>query len=210
MKINNASNINNTPSSFGRGEPKLWTINSDKVKNAFQKMGNFSTPQNRLFMGASALALQPMIDWNNKDVDEKTRQVSVARTIAKIGIGTVTGIVVRQQCINLMKKFTYTLNDIEKLPKEKEAPKLAKLFIPNHISEELFQKAERLMKKHRNALGSIMALGVMLFTNFLVDAPLTRIFTNGLIDEFKQNNMQYSDTKADTKADTKTDEGGGK
>ena len=42
---------------------------------------------------------QPFIDASNKNVDEKTRKVSVARTIAKIIAGTLTGYFVRKGCI---------------------------------------------------------------------------------------------------------------
>lgn len=183
------SNSNET--SFKGAPSNLWTIDNKMVKNAFKKMGSFSTPQNRLFMGATALALQPAIDLHNKDVDEKTRKISAARTIAKIAIGTLTGIVVRQGCINWMSKFTCTEKELAaKIKNEEKISKLAKMFVPNGIKPEDFQNAERLLKKHRQALGSIVALGVMLFTNFIIDAPLTRIFTNGLIDEFVQSDLK--------------------
>ena len=58
-----------------------------KMVNGIKKTGEkISSAEQRLILGASALMSQPFIDANNKRVDEKTRKVSVARTIAKIVI----------------------------------------------------------------------------------------------------------------------------
>ena len=63
-----------------------------KMVNGIKKTGEkISSAEQRLILGASALMSQPFIDANNKRVDEKTRKVSVARTIAKIVAGTFTG-----------------------------------------------------------------------------------------------------------------------
>ena len=51
-----------------------------------------SSAEQRLILGVTALATQPFIDAHNKSVDEETRKVSVARTIAKIIAGTLTGL----------------------------------------------------------------------------------------------------------------------
>lgn len=172
--------------SFGGG--KLYTIKNQKLIDTLKKVGGFSTPTNRLIMGASALAIQPWIDFSNKDVDDETRKFSVSKTIAKIIVGTATGIAVRTWCINQMKKFTKTPDEIKNLS-EKEK-KLATALVPDHIPHEDFAKAKRLLGKHQKALGSIAALGVMLFTNFLIDAPLTKFFTNVIskrIDVSNQN-----------------------
>ena len=37
--------------------------------------------------------------------------------------------------------------------------------------------------QYKNAMGTIVALVVMMFTNFAIDAPLTKWITNVLIDE---------------------------
>ena len=42
------------------------------------------------------------------------------------------------------------------------------------------------MEQYRNAMGTFLSLGVMLFTNFMVDAPSTKKLTNILIDADKQ------------------------
>lgn len=191
--------INNNATSFKGGAPKSWVLKSEKVQNFLKKAGGLSTPANRLFLGATALAIQPEIDWHNKNVDEKTRKVSVARTISKIAIGTVTGIIVRQGCIDLMNSFTRVPGDYglkeRKILGFKMPPvnvikkKWDTLLIPSHLTPEQFADAARKMKKHRQALGSIAALGVMLITNFLIDAPLTKICTNLIVKKMDDKKL---------------------
>lgn len=177
------SQIYNSPTSFKGESPKLFTIESQKWKARMHSIGNLSTPANRLLMGASALLSQPFFDYYNKEVDEDTRKVSCARTIAKIVVGSLTGIYVRMGCIKLMEKYTRTDADFTKAKKkgvEFKPSEWDRLLAPNDISKAKFETATRMLKKHRQALGSIMALGVMLFTNFLIDAPCTTILANTL------------------------------
>ena len=191
MNINTNTNIiNKNTTSFNGGVPKTYTIKSEKLQEYIKKAGNLSTPANRLFLGATALALQPMIDWTNKDVDHKTRKVSTARTVAKIVVGTATGMAVRTLCINWMNKFTFSPKDMQ----TKKVTKWSTALVPTHITHEQFGNAERYLKKHRQALGSIVALGVMVFTNFLIDAPLTRIFTNVFTDALDKRDKTKTDS----------------
>lgn len=175
------------------GAPRIFTIKNEKIQNAFKAMGDFSTPTNRLILGASALAIQPWIDSNNKDVDEETRKFSVAKTIAKIIVGTITGIAVRQFCINSMEKFTKTPEQIRNFSEKQK--KIATALIPDSVTHTKFAEATRLMNKHRKALGSIAALGCMLFTNFLIDAPLTKILTNILKEKMNKSENRNNELK---------------
>ena len=174
MTFNINQNINKAQNatSFQGGAPKLYTVKNEKLQKYFEKAGTLSTPANRFLIGATALSIQPWMDFNNKDVDEETRKMSALRTVAKIVVGTTTGILVRVGCIELMKKFTRTMEELEKTGKK--ATKWNTLLVPTHITYEKFSGAERLLKKHRNALGSFAAIAVMLLT----DAPLTKLLTN--------------------------------
>lgn len=181
-----ASQINSETPSFTGGVPKLFTIKSEKSQNLIEKAGKLSTPANRFFLGATALSIQPWIDLNNKDVDEETRKMSCVRTIAKIVVGTTTGILVRMGCIGLMKKFTRTPEELKNLGKK--ATEYSTALIPTHISYEKFSEAKRLLQKHRNALGSFIAIAVMMIT----DPPLSKLLTNFLNKRRKiaeQNNV---------------------
>ena len=128
-----------------------------------------SSYNQRLILGATALATQPFIDLNNKKVDEKTRKVSVCRTLAKILVGTATGYTIRKLCVKSIDAFTQNPKDIPSNAKFKELKCLLRPTV-EHTAEQLAQ--------HKNTLGTLMALGVMLYTNFLVDAPLTLLLTN--------------------------------
>lgn len=161
------------------------TIANKKVLNAINTVGaKFSSPENRLILGASALMTQPFIDASNKKVDEETRKVSVARTVAKIIAGTFTGYFVRAGCIKLIDYMT-------KLPNEVVNPKtfggkLKTLFTPDAAKSGILKD----LTKYKNALGTILALGVMLVTNFLIDAPLTKYLTNKFVDYIHKNDAK--------------------
>lgn len=142
-------------------------VSNEKVLRAIDYIGkNFSSDKQRLVLGATALATQPFIDAHNKNVDEDTRKVSVARTVAKIIAGTTTGFLIRYGCIKSIKAFS-------QIPKPGMA-KYKSIFTPKGITDNTTEAFEQ----YRNALGTIIALGVMVFTNFLIDAPLTKYLTN--------------------------------
>lgn len=162
---------------------------SDKVINNIKKTGEkISSAEQRLILGASALMSQPFIDARNKSVDEKTRRVSVARTIAKIIAGTLTGYFIRKGCIMGIKAFS-------KIPGEGVSSSRS-IFTPKGIKDNTTDA----FMQYRNAIGTVAALVVMMFTNFLIDAPLTKFLTNTLVkkqedkdaavDKIPSNNIQ--------------------
>ena len=64
-------------------------VSKEKVIDRVAYIGKkWSSPHQRAILGVTALVMQPYIDWKNKSVDEKTRKVAVARTVAKIIAGT--------------------------------------------------------------------------------------------------------------------------
>ena len=167
-------------------------IRSQKIKDGFDWVGrHVSSPEQRLLLGATALATQPFIDYNNKNVDESTRMISVARTLAKIIAGTAVGVGVRYGCIKLAEKYGKTVieelgkNRIKVFPKTKND-----IFAPDFpnlgMSREKFEKR---LAVHRATVGTILATLVMVGTNFLIDAPLTRFLT-GKFSKFITKNQQ--------------------
>lgn len=161
-----AQNSSASPSFQGKN---LITI-GDKGERIFNWLGKRSTPFNRGVIGLFAFATQPWIDLFNKDVDEDTRKAAFRRTCAKIIVGTATGITVRMLCIEAMKKFTKTTEELAKAGQK--ATKWNQALIPSHIKD--FGKIERLVASHRNAIGTFAALLVMMIT----DPPLTKFMTN--------------------------------
>ena len=160
-------------------------IDSPKLLKGIQWAGkNISSPGNRLILGVSALMSQPFIDLHNKKIDEDTRKVSALRTIAKIIAGTSTGVLIRLGCIKTIKYLTDT---------SEGASKLEKFLLPNkELTRDL--KAFDNLKQYRNSLGTLISLGVMVFTNFLIDAPLTKFLTNRFL-EMKKHKEETGGTK---------------
>ncbi|MGN0031756.1 MAG: hypothetical protein ACI37Q_07375 [Candidatus Gastranaerophilaceae bacterium] len=157
------------------------TVNSEKANKFIGWVGDtLTSPHNRLILGVTALMTQPFIDLNNKKVDEETRKVSAARTVAKIIAGTVTGVIIRAGCIKAINSFTKLPHEITPDIKFK---KLRQLFTPSPgILDDL--------KKYKDSLGTILSVGIMVFTNFLIDAPFTKYLTNKFIDKIKQREKQ--------------------
>jgi len=153
------------------------TVSSKKANRTISKLGKiFSSPyNNRLILGLTAILTQPFIDLYNKKVDEDTRKVSAARTVAKIIAGTTTGYLVRYACVKAIDAFTKLPSEITDGTKN---PRLKTLFTPSNK----YLRNLKNLTRYKYAFGNLMALVVMVFTNFLIDAPLTKFLTNFLID----------------------------
>ena len=81
-------------------------ISNEHVKNGLAWAGKrLHAPEQRIVLGATALATQPFIDLHNKDVDEETRKLSAARTVAKIIYGLLTNILSLKKFMQMRKKL---------------------------------------------------------------------------------------------------------
>ena len=141
-----------------------------------------SSPEQRLILGVTALATQPYIEGHNKRVDRKTKKVAIARTVSKIIAGTLVGVCVRKASIKAISKYSdYTTKNIsdaltkqgEKIVEGLKADKNS-LFTPSKMENCTLQK----IANYRNAIGTYLGLVISLFTNLLIDAPLTNILSN--------------------------------
>ena len=157
------------------------SVAGEKANRAINWIGrNISSPQNRVILGASALMSQPFIDLHNRKVDEDTRKVSAARTIAKIIAGTLTGFFVRYGCIKAIDYCSLLPSQITKATKN---VKLRTLLTPDSALSGVLKD----LNQYKKALGSFVALLVMLVTNFAIDAPLTKFLTNKFVDKYDLN-----------------------
>ena len=157
------------------------SVAGEKANKAINWIGrNISSPQNRVILGASALMSQPFIDLHNRKVDEDTRKVSAARTIAKIIAGTLTGFFVRYGCIKAIDYCSLLPSQITKATKN---VKLRTLLTPDSALSGVLKD----LNQYKKALGSFVALLVMLVTNFAIDAPLTKFLTNKFVDKYDLN-----------------------
>ena len=152
------------------------TINTSDRCN---RIGNaLSRPDvNRLVMGGTAVVTQPFFDYYNPDVDEDTAKTSACRTLGKILAGTFVGCIVRNLCYRATEVITNVNPGVEGFRSS---------FLPTNEQIVKFQSTNQLdwLKKYRNGLSTIIGLVVMLFTNFLFDAPLTNKITNKLLTYF--------------------------
>lgn len=165
------------------------TVNSKRANKAIAWIGKkISSPQNRLILGVSALMSQPFIDLNNKKVDEDTRKISAARTVAKIIAGTLTGVAIRAGCIKAIDAFSKLPTQLAKNVKN---PRLKTLFTPESAIAGILND----LTHYKKAMGTIVSLVVMVFTNFLIDAPLTKFLTNKFVDKIHEKDMTKNKAK---------------
>lgn len=156
---------NRVQQAFYKAMPNF--VVGEKADKFYKAAGReISSAENRLILGVTALMSQPFIDFYNRKIDEDTRRVAVCRTVAKIIAGTATGYFVRKGSIKLMQECS-------KLP-GKNVARWKTLFTPKDVKRVDTDE----FKQYQNALGTFISLGVMVFTNFLIDAPLTKFLTN--------------------------------
>ena len=126
-----------------------------KAAGFLDKVGAIKSPGQRLAFGIAALALHPVMDKMNPWVDDETKNTSAIRSAAKAVASTTTGVIIREACIVGTNTLLNNKNILSKLP-------------------EFMTKD----KGHTSAvIGTLAGLGFIIFTNFLIDVPLTDIFT---------------------------------
>ena len=171
--------------------PSRMTVSSPgKLKNIDRIGRKITSPQNRLIMGVTALASQPFIDLYNDKVDNKTRVMSCAKTLAKIIVGTSVGVIVRHSAIAFAKKGC-RIPDLSK-----KMGKWASVFVPENV--DLQKEADNILTNHKNTIGTVIGTAAGLVTNFVIDMPLTKYLTNVFIHKFAKG-TQTQDTKGENK-----------
>ena len=178
-------------------------VTNNKIINAVNWAGKkLNSVEQRIVLGATALATQPFFDYYNKNVDEDTRKVSTARTIAKIIAGTAVGIAVRLLFIKGFRKFSnYDLKIVNgnieqilpKSPKDIFVPIFAK--VKKGMTQDEFKNDYENYIKTGGVIGASVA---MITTNFLLDAPLTNILTNKITAHM---NLSDNDKQKEQEAD---------
>ena len=95
----------------------------------------------------------------------------------------MTGFFVRYYTIKAVDAFTHNPAKARKV--------LQTLLFPKGIANTTIKG----MQQYRLALGTFISLGVMMFTNFLIDAPLTKILTNFLVKKVKDHEKNELDAQ---------------
>lgn len=174
--VQNSANCRSYNPSFGT------KVVTEKTAEEITKIGDkFTSAWQRLISGVTALLLQPAFDLNNKKTDEETRKTSCARTLGKIIAGTTTGVLIRWACVKATENFTKNENTEKYLLDNKKITKIKTEFTHKEqclLPEKYKHATYREIKNYRGAIGTLAAVGIMIFTNFLIDAPLTTFLTN--------------------------------
>ena len=180
MNIMACQNVNFEGSFFDNFFKKLPNRNIENQK-AFNKLGHaLASPHwNRLAIGFAACT-QPVIDYFNPKVDKDTAKVSMYRSGSKVIACTGVGFVVRGASYKLIEKYAHAY--------ESEG---STLLTPKVILAEKNPELRRnMLKIHKNAYSTVFALFVMIFTNVLLDAPLTTMLANKFIASDKHLNKK--------------------
>lgn len=176
-------------------------VSNEHVKKGLNYAGKYlHAPEQRLLLGATALAIQPFIDLQNKDVDKETRLMSVARTIAKIIAGTAVGVAVRYAGIAAVKALSKYTPVLDKAGKQvvrlKDCGPLIPLFQGKNkfkpISPELL---EANMNRYIKAMGTFFATVAMVYTNFSLDAPITKWLTSAFSKVIEKQSKLKSESE---------------
>ena len=168
-------------------------VNNKVRRFVSNKIGVYiNSPEQRLIQGITALGMQPLIDYYNHKADDETRAVSVARTIGKIIAGTVAGVAIRYIAIHAAKQFSaYAYKEIIGGYVKKVGPKRRRdIFMPNYefaIPSKTPKEFKAMHENYAKTMGTLLATGAMVFTNILIDAPLTRIITKHLTPTVKKH-----------------------
>lgn len=172
----------------------MKVIRSTTINNVLDKIGTkLNSPEQRLLQGVVALGIQPFIDFRNKGTDDDTRAVSVARTTGKIIAGTTVGVCVRYASIALAKNFSkYKILTEEKNGEIviKQFEKIAKngIFTPDIAKMVKGMPVAKFERNYRNYIktwGTVLGVVAMVFTNFLIDVPITKAITKKLTPKVK-------------------------
>lgn len=141
--------------------------------------------ENRLIMGATAIATQPYIDEHNKRVDKDTARTAKNRTIGKIIAGTSVGCLVRGLVYKLIDKTM--VMDIS-------ADRLNNILTPRNSFVPGCRTRKNRMRNYKTTIATIISLVAMLGTNVLIDMPLTNMISNYLNRrDAKKTKKQNSD-----------------
>jgi len=165
-----------------------------------------NSPEQRFVQGVAALAIQPYIDFQNKKADEDTRAVSVARTIGKIVAGTLVGVCVRYLGIFVARSLSrFVIEENNGLITSIKRKSFKDFLLPN-FSPDFYKEItkEEFLTKYNNTtktIGTVLATVTMIFTNFLIDARLTKKITTALTPKIKdyiveKKNSEVANAKA--------------
>lgn len=171
-------------------------------KKPFCWFNNFDGLKQRASLGVAALAFQPAIDYFNPMTDEKTRKFSVLKTIVKVVVGTISGLLVRGAVIKLINK---SIPDISKFTKGsdgfKKAEEKLKKFTNNIKDAKLRETVNNIFKdsdkkkKFTDNLATVVGLIAVGIGDFTVDMPIAKAAIQITADAFGMTEYNKKEVK---------------
>jgi len=149
-------------------------FNVEKSRKFFEAFRYAQSYHHRFLLGATAIPLVGCADYFILS-DEKKRNDSLSRNMAKIAAGTLAGVAVRYGSLKLINKYTKV--GINQLGQDKVfiENKNALLFPKKYLGEHKGMEEDWgvTVDGYRKAISTWLAIFAMLFTNFAIDMPLT-------------------------------------
>lgn len=194
-----AHKAENKPVAFKR-MPEVFPIKTGgKLTGFINRFKNVDGWVQRGIMGATAIFTQPFIDRNNKRVDEDTRKFSTLRTVIKIIVGATVGMAVRYAALEGSRKFLgASFAKFKEKAKDTNLNKIAKLLMPEGSSKNVLLSDETRYKKYVSHMATCIGVAASLFTNFLIDMPLTKFLTTHFAQKFGLSNKKTAADKEKT------------
>jgi len=175
--------INQQQNSY-RGMPKNSGGFIAKYPAMIAGLATSSVIAQKMVMSSAEATLGPVMDIGigktitkvTKEEDGRTNQssrVQAIRTFSQTVGGTITGIAIRTACLLGVTALLMKAG-------EKTGSKVASLINPDG-NKNLYQKTQNAEAWGRN-IGAVLATGIMVFTNFLIDAPLINVMNKKVTD----------------------------
>lgn len=192
MKISSSlENRKTTPEQSFKGIPR----NPKYLPNIIGKIGKaageyISMPEQKLFLAATALTFQPLIDL--KFADEEKKKDAAIKSASKAIAGGLTGVTIRAAFLKMTERFIgYNKHN-----------KLNKYFFPAKAAEMFQDKSNTALaniriQQYQKTLGTLFAiLFMILVTNSKLDVPITsdlQDLISGIVKENKSWPKSLSD-----------------
>ncbi len=148
---------------------------------------NFDSLKQRATLGVAALVFQPIIDYCNPMTDKKTREFSVLKTVVKVVVGTISGLVVRGAAIAAITKAL----------KKENHQKFLKSIKDSKLKEQVgnILKDNKKVEKFRDNLSTVVGLIGVAIGDFTIDMPLAKIAIEKTADVFGMNEKKDKEVK---------------
>ncbi len=122
------------------------------------------SPQQRLILGSTALISMPIIEATNPNANEDQKTLAISKTFAKVLAGTASGFTIRKACNDIIASRMRSAKSI--------------LNPDNLMKSAVEEISGRKTAVFGNTVGTFVASFVMVLTNYLWDAPVTKHLTN--------------------------------